>query len=48
MAYLFIGGFLVVEGLHKLGYTIGAKEIVQGICLVIAGVIFILQSIGVF
>ena len=48
MAYLFIGVFLIVEGLHKLGYTIGAKEIVQGICLLIAGVIFALQSVGLF
>lgn len=47
MAYLFIGVFLVVEGVHKLGYTIGAKEIVQGICLTIAGVLFILQAVGV-
>ncbi len=47
MAYLFLGFFLIVEGLHKLGYDIPAKEIVEGICLVIAGIFFVLGAVHI-
>lgn len=45
MAYLFLGIFLLIEGLAYLGATVWQKNILQGICLCVAGVIFILQSV---
>jgi len=45
MAYLFLGIFLVTEGLAKLGLTVPAKEIIQGICLIIAGTLWIFGAI---
>jgi len=45
MAYLFLGIFLLIEGLDRLGASVWNKMILQGICLCIAGVIFIIQNL---
>ena len=43
MAWLFVGLWMLMEGLFKLGVPIPAKEVLQAICLVIAGLMFILS-----
>lgn len=45
MAYLFLGIFLIIEGLAYLGATVPYKQIIQGICLVAAGIFFILSNL---
>lgn len=45
MAWLFLGAWLFMEGLSRLGATVWAKEVLQAICLTVAGLLFML---GVF
>lgn len=45
MAYLFLGVFLIIEGLARLGLVVWGKEIIQGICLIVAGIFFVLGAI---
>lgn len=43
MAWLFLGAWLFIEGLSNLGVVVPSKEVLQGICLVIAGLMFMLS-----
>ncbi len=45
MAYIALGVFLLIEGFNKLGATIQYKEILQGVCLIIAGVVFVITNL---
>jgi len=40
MAWVAIGVFLILEGLEYLGAAVWNKRIIQGICLIVAGLLF--------
>jgi hypothetical protein len=44
MAWFFIGAWLLMEGLSKLGVDVWSKEPLQAICLVIAGLMFMISA----
>jgi uncharacterized membrane protein HdeD (DUF308 family) len=39
MAYLFLGCFLVIEGINRIGLTFNGQEVVKGILLVLGGIL---------
>jgi Na+/H+ antiporter NhaD/arsenite permease-like protein len=45
LAMFFLGLFLIVQGVEYLGLTFTGSNIVKGICLTIAGAIFVWQAL---
>lgn len=44
MVMLFLGVFLVIEGAYRLGVPMEFRNWVQGGCLLLAGLILVLQN----
>lgn len=45
LAMLFIGIYLIVQGLEYLGFTFGGSNIIKGLCLAVAGTIFVVTAL---
>lgn len=43
MAWVFVGIVLIIEGFAKLGAVMPYKDVLQGVCLIIAGLMFALR-----
>lgn len=41
MTYLFIGFFLIIEGVNRMGLRFTYDEFVKGLCLLLAGVLMV-------